>query len=101
MEPRAPCQSGPVLRSMFSWLIPCSREMIHVDDRLRERLRRFLWKIVTDAAGDQPMFVFAGEHLCIGAGFRVWRVIRISLECDCRHAYDRRWRDASRVRRTE
>src|SRR4051812_18435504 len=59
--------------------------MIDIDDRLRELLRGLLRKVVTDAAGDVPMLVSAGEFLGIGNRLRMRCPVRITFERDCGH----------------
>src|SRR5438552_1832706 len=64
-------------------------EAVDVDDRLCERLRRFLRQIVPDAARHGPMRILAREFLGIGAAVRMWRTICIAFEGNGGHAYER------------
>ena len=50
-----------------------------------EGLWGFLRQIVPDAALDDPVLIFAGELLGIGAGLRVRRAIGVALHRDRRH----------------
>ena len=52
----------------------------HVDDGLRKRLGRFLWKVVTDASLDEPMRILPGEFLGIGARIGMRRTVRVAFE---------------------
>src|SRR5208283_423426 len=64
--------------------------MIDIHDGLRERLRSFLWQIVTDTALDDPVFIFAREFLAIGTIVRImWRTVCITLEGNGGHGDDR------------
>jgi len=64
---------------------------IDVDHGLCKRSRGFLGKIVTDAAGDGPVCVFAGESLAIGRRIsRVWCTICIAFEGNRRHGDGRK-----------
>src|SRR5438874_1669889 len=62
----------------------------YVDDGLREGLRRLLGQVVADAAGNDPVLILAGKHLCISTGVRMRRPIGIALQRYRRHADD--WR---------
>ena len=62
---------------------------IDFDDRFGKGLRGFLRQIVPDAALDDPVRIFAGEFLGIGAGVRVWCAIGITFKGDGGHGDDR------------
>ena len=59
---------------------------------MRKGLRRLLRQVVTDAARDGPVLVFAGEFLGVRTGLRVRCAIGVAFECDGRHCDDRRLR---------
>jgi len=51
---------------------------------LGKGLRRLLRQVVTDAAGDRPVLIFAGEFLRVSSGLRVRRTIGVALKRDRR-----------------
>jgi hypothetical protein len=53
---------------------------VDVDDSFGKRLGRFLRQIVTDAALDDPVRIFAGEFHGVGTALRVWRTIGIAFK---------------------
>ena len=64
-------------------------ESVDVDDGFGEGLRRFLRQIVSDAACDEPMLVFAGEFRAVGGHLRMRRAIGIAFHGDRGHGDDR------------
>lgn len=60
-------------------------ESADIDDCFGKGARRFLRKIVPDAALDQPMLVLAQEFPGIGAAVRMRRSVGIALKRDGRH----------------
>jgi len=58
-----------------------TQERQHRTNRQQER-RGFLRQIVTDAAGDRAVRVFAGEFLGVGARLRMRRAVGVALERD-------------------
>src|SRR5512132_3037292 len=87
---------GPKPRTTKALLSPTQRHssflqyrsiFVDVDDRLGEGLRSLLGQIVTDAALDDPVRIFAREFFGIGIGVRVWFTVGIALG-DCRHVDD-------------
>jgi hypothetical protein len=67
------------------------RRSITVDfyDSLGKGLRGFLRQIVTDAAVDDPVYIFAGEFVGIGTAIRVWCIIGITFKGNGGHGDDR------------
>src|SRR5579859_3862123 len=61
---------------------------VDVDDRLGERLRGFLRQVVPDAAGDEPVRIFARELAAIGGRVRVRRAVGVAFEGDRGHGDD-------------
>ena len=61
---------------------------IDFNDSIGKGLRRFLWQIVPDTAGDEPMRILARELLGVGSGVWVWRAIGVAFESDCRDRND-------------
>ena len=70
---------GPRVRTAGRRLELCIRfgvlrwelEAVYVDDSLGEGLRGFLREVVSDAAGDEPVVILAGELVAIGCAGRV------------------------------
>src|ERR1044072_1567888 len=58
---------------------------IHFQDSVGKSLRRFLRQIVTDAAGDKPLGIFAGEFFSISCVGRMRRAVGIAFHGDGRH----------------
>jgi hypothetical protein len=67
----------------------CCPVSIDVDYSSSKGLRRLLEQIVTDAAPDDPVRVFAHEFLAIGIAVPVWCSIGIAFKGDRRHGHDR------------
>src|SRR5215204_2218437 len=63
---------------------------VDIDDSLSKGLRRFLGQIVTDAALDRPVRIFAGEFFGIRTGLRMRRTVGIALKCNRRHGDHRK-----------
>src|SRR5262249_11440731 len=66
-----------------------SLESVDRDHGLGERLWRFLRKVVTDAARDQPVLIFSREFLLVGTRVGMRRAIGVAFEGDGRHGDDR------------
>src|SRR6266498_4047542 len=64
-------------------------EAVDVNDRLRERLRRFLRQIVPDAARHGPMRILAREFLGISAAVDMWRAVGIAFQSNGGDSDDR------------
>lgn len=67
---------------------------VDVDDRIRECPRRFLRKVVADAAVQQAVRVFAGDPFRVRPRIRVWRAIGVPFERDRGHRDHRTHRKA-------
>src|SRR6202000_714877 len=65
---------------------------IHFDHRFSKRLWSFLRQIVTNAAGDGFMRIFAGEFLAIRGRVRMWRAVGIALKRNGGHSDGRTFR---------
>src|SRR5262245_10941315 len=57
----------------------------HVDDCLREVLRRLLWQIVSHAATNRPMFVSARELAGVNFWIGMRGAVGVALQGDGRH----------------
>src|SRR5262249_53353264 len=62
-------------------------------DCFGKRLRGLLRQVVTDAALDRPVLIFAGELLGVSARGRVRRTVGVALHGDGRHADGGRGRE--------
>jgi hypothetical protein len=62
---------------------------VDVDHRLHEGLRGFLWQVMTDATGEDPVRILSGELLRTSTGVRMRRTVGIAFEGDRRHGDDR------------
>src|SRR5215831_19236463 len=78
-------------RVLFIAFVPTDRpsrfgsKRVNVDNRLRKRLGRLLRQIVSNAALDEPEFVFAREFFGVRAWLRMWRAIGVTFHRDRRH----------------
>src|ERR1700722_526264 len=62
---------------------------IYIDDRLGKGLRSFLRQIMSNAALDDPVSIFAREFIGIGTGIRVRCTVVVTFKRDGRHGNDR------------
>src|SRR6266536_626599 len=62
-----------------------------VDDGLGKGLRGLLRQVVSNPAGDDPVLVFAGEHLGVSGGLRMGRTGGITFKSDGRDSDYRRF----------
>jgi hypothetical protein len=62
----------------------------HVDYSFREFARCFLWQIVADASSDETVRVSSLELLCVSGWLGMRRSVRVTFQCNGRHANDRR-----------
>src|SRR5208337_3303618 len=58
---------------------------IDVNHGLGKRLRSLLRQVVADAAGDEPVVIFAGELVAIGCARRVDCSVGVAFHGDGRH----------------
>src|SRR5437899_12029015 len=64
---------------------PCSRrEFVGFDDCFHKRLRRFLWKVVSDTAADGSVLVLADELRRVGVRVGMGRAVRVAFQGDRR-----------------
>src|SRR6185436_7102029 len=61
---------------------------VDIDDCLGKRPRGLLWKVVTNAAADQPVRVFARKPPGVGARVQMRSTIGIAFQRDRGHADD-------------
>src|ERR1700679_658471 len=64
-----------------NWLT-CASKAVDVNHGLREGLRSFLWQIVTDAACEEAVIVFAGEPFSIRRRGRMRGTVGVAFHGD-------------------
>ena len=75
-------------RSVHLW--QSQSKTVNVDDRLGKSLRSFLWQIVTDASGNEPVVILGGELAAIGCAGRVDCPVGVAFHGDGRHGDERK-----------
>ena len=83
MQPQ-PSRSSRWLPNLTAKLTSSSHrlKLVDIDNGSRERLRRFLRKIVTDTAACHPVLILAREFVRIGAAVDVLSPVCIALQRD-------------------
>ena len=80
-------------RVCHEYITEVSRGSVSIDVNYGsgKRFWSLLWKVVTDAAGDDPACIFACELLAIGCRVRrVWRTVGIAFKGDGGHGDGRK-----------
>src|SRR5689334_9196225 len=72
--------ASAMIRAFFIWTPFRRLILVDVDDRLREGARRFLRLIVTDAASDQPLRIFAGDFFRVRRALSMRRLVVVAFE---------------------